>query len=59
MGTAPATPATSGATNRWTARRRPLMKEGGYVMLTDHLVTPGASLANYKYYLDRVRALRF
>ena len=33
------------------ARRRPLMKEGGYVMLTDHLVTPGASLANYKYYL--------
>ncbi|MFZ4398241.1 MAG: uroporphyrinogen decarboxylase family protein, partial [Kiritimatiellia bacterium] len=41
------------------ARRLPLMKEGGFVMLTDHLVTPGASLANYKYYLDRVRALRF
>ncbi len=40
-------------------RRLPLMKEGGYVMLTDHLVTPGTSLSNCKYYLERIRKLRF
>jgi uroporphyrinogen decarboxylase len=37
----------------------PLIREGGYVMLPDHLITPGTPLANYKYYLERVRALRF
>lgn len=36
-----------------------LMKEGGFVLMPDHLITPGTSLENYKYYLDRVRKLRF
>ena len=36
-----------------------LMKEGGFVLMPDHLITPGTSLENYKYYLDRVRHLRF
>ncbi|MBN1444828.1 MAG: hypothetical protein JW957_01810 [Candidatus Omnitrophica bacterium] len=40
-------------------RRLPLMKEGGFVILPDHLITPGTSLENYKYYLDRIRNLRF
>jgi len=40
-------------------RRLPIMKEGGFVLLPDHLITPGTSLENYKYYLDRVRNLRF
>jgi len=40
-------------------RHVPLMKEGGFVMMPDHLITPGVPLDDYKYYLDRVRALRF
>ena len=40
-------------------RRLPLMKEGGFVLVPDHLITPGASLENYKYYLNRIRELRF
>ncbi|MAE61659.1 MAG: hypothetical protein CMJ49_09925 [Planctomycetaceae bacterium] len=36
-----------------------LMKEGGLVLLPDHLITPGVPLANYQYYLERVRELRF
>jgi len=40
-------------------RRLPLMKEGGYIVLPDHLITPGASLENYKYYIERIRTLRF
>ena len=39
-------------------RRVPLMKDGGFVMMPDHLITPGVSIENYKYYLDRVRNLR-
>ncbi len=39
-------------------RRIPLMREGGYIMMPDHLITPGTSLENYRYYLDRVRNLR-
>jgi len=39
-------------------RRIPLMKDGGFVMMPDHLITPGVSVENYKYYLDRVRNLR-
>ena len=37
----------------------PLMKDGGYMMMPDHLITPGVSLADYRWYLDRVRTLRF
>ncbi len=40
-------------------RRLPLMKDGGFVPMPDHLITPGASLTNYRYYLDRMRSLRF
>ena len=39
-------------------RRLPLMREGGYVVMPDHLITPGTSLDDYKYYLDRIRRLR-
>jgi hypothetical protein len=37
----------------------PVMAEGGYILMPDHLITPGVRLADYQYYLDRVRALRF
>jgi uroporphyrinogen decarboxylase len=40
-------------------RRLPLLRDGGFIMLPDHLIQPGVSLENYRYYLDRVRALRF
>ena len=40
-------------------RRLPIMKDGGYLLLPDHLITPGASLQNYIYYLEKVRNLRF
>jgi len=40
-------------------RRLPLMTEGGYVVLPDHLITPDTPLENYKYYLERIRELRF
>ena len=40
-------------------RRLPLMREGGFVPLPDHLIVPSTSLDDYRYYLDRIRALRF
>ena len=40
-------------------RRLPLMQDGGFILLPDHSITPGTSLENYKYYFERVRALRF
>ena len=40
-------------------RLLPLMKDGGYMMMPDHLITPGVALADYQWYLDRVRKLRF
>lgn len=40
-------------------KRIPLMREGGFVPLPDHLITPGVSIKNYKYYLERIRSLRF
>ncbi|HUU60603.1 MAG TPA: uroporphyrinogen decarboxylase family protein [Phycisphaerae bacterium] len=39
-------------------RRIPIMKEGGFIIMPDHLITPGVSLENYKYYLNRIRELR-
>jgi uroporphyrinogen decarboxylase len=36
-----------------------LMKEGGFAMMPDHLITPDTPLENYVYYLERVRELRF
>lgn len=41
------------------ARRVPLMKEGGFIPLPDHLIIPGTTIENYKYYLNQIRALRF
>lgn len=40
-------------------RLLPLMKDGGYLLMPDHLITPGVSLEMYKWYLDQVRQLRF
>ncbi len=37
----------------------PLLQQGGYVMMPDHVITPGTPLENYQYYLDRIRNLRF
>ena len=39
-------------------RRIPIMKDGGFVVMPDHLITPGVSLENYKYYLNQIRKLR-
>ena len=36
----------------------PLMKDGGFVAMPDHLITPDTSLANYRYHLEAMRALR-
>jgi len=41
------------------ARRKPLMAEGGFIPLPDHLITPATPLKNVQYYLDRIRELRF
>lgn len=40
-------------------RRKPLMAEGGFIPMPDHLITPATPLENYKYYLDQMRELRF
>ena len=39
-------------------KRIPMMKEGGFIMMPDHLITPGVPLEDYKYYLERIRELR-
>jgi uroporphyrinogen decarboxylase len=40
-------------------RRLPLMQDGGFVLMPDHLITPGTPLENYQYFLNRMRELRF
>jgi uroporphyrinogen-III decarboxylase len=40
-------------------RRQSLMRDGGFILMPDHTITPGTSLQDYKYYLGRVRSLRF
>ncbi len=40
-------------------RLLPLMKDGGYLLMPDHLITPGVSLEMYQWYLEQVRNLRF
>jgi hypothetical protein len=40
-------------------RLLPLMKQGGYIMMPDHMITPGVSLEMYRWYLDEIRALSF
>ena len=41
------------------ARRIPLMKDGGFIPLPDHLIPPGVPIENYKYYLQAIADLRF
>jgi len=40
-------------------RRKPLMAAGGFIPLPDHEITPDTPLDNYRYYLDKIRELRF
>jgi len=40
-------------------RRLPLMKQGGHIPLPDHLIPPGVTVETYRYYLERIAALRF
>jgi hypothetical protein len=40
-------------------RLLPLMQDGGYMLMPDHLITPGVALTDYQWYLDRIRQLRF
>ncbi len=39
-------------------RLLPLMREGGFIILPDHLITPGVALEDYRWYLEQVRAIR-
>jgi len=39
------------------ARRLPLMRAGGFLPLPDHLIVPETSLADYTYYLQRMKAI--
>ncbi len=39
-------------------RLMPLMRDGGFILLPDHLITPGVALDDYKWFLDQVRAIR-
>jgi hypothetical protein len=39
-------------------RLMPLMKEGGFMMMPDHLITPGVSLEMYRWFLDRWSRIR-
>ena len=40
-------------------RLLPLMEEGGFIVMPDHLIPPDVPLDDYRWYLDRVRELRF
>ena len=40
-------------------RLMPLLRDGGFMLMPDHLITPGVALADYRWYLDQVRELRF
>jgi hypothetical protein len=39
-------------------RLLPLMKEGGYIVMPDHLIPPDVTLGDYRWYLDQIRELR-
>lgn len=40
-------------------RLMPLMREGGFMIMPDHLITPGTALEDYRWYLNRLREIRF
>ena len=46
------------ATDAEIERRLPLVKEGGFVLLPDHLIAPDTSLEDYRYYIEAIRKLR-
>jgi len=46
------------AVRREIERLKPLMRDGGYIIMPDHLITPGVALADYRWYLDQIRDLR-
>jgi uroporphyrinogen decarboxylase len=39
-------------------RLLPLMREGGFMIMPDHLITPGVALDDYRWYLNRLREIR-
>ena len=39
-------------------RRIPIIKDGGYIIMPDHHITPGVALKDYVWYLERVREMR-
>ena len=39
-------------------RRMPLLRDGGYVPMPDHYITPQTSLRDFQYYLSRIRDIR-
>ncbi|MGQ9585553.1 MAG: uroporphyrinogen decarboxylase family protein [Anaerolineae bacterium] len=45
------------AIDRELARLVPVVEQGGYIPMVDHLVPPDVSLENYRYYLERRREL--
>lgn len=47
------------AIDREIERRVPLMKDGGFIPMPDHLIPPDVPLDDYTYYLDCMRKLRF
>ena len=40
-------------------RLKPLMADGGYFMMPDHLITPGVALKDYQWFLERWAQIRF
>lgn len=40
-------------------QRMPLIKDGGYIPMPDHLMPPDTDIDLYKYYIDKIRNLRF
>jgi uroporphyrinogen decarboxylase len=47
-----------GAVEAEIERLTPLMQDGGFMLLPDHLITPGVALADYQWYLERVAQIR-
>ncbi len=39
-------------------RRLPLMRDGGFIPLPDHLIVPGTSVENYRYYFQALKAMQ-
>jgi uroporphyrinogen-III decarboxylase len=46
------------AIDREIERRMPLVRDGGYVPMPDHYITPQTSLDDFRYYLEKIRGIR-